>query len=148
MASKTVWNEHSLPTSNESIRQTLSGKFDGLQRFIRICKREFPTEFPVTVFKRNLLFCNFIKNEISYDYRMEFHADWRRIFGQCDFNKHTERFEIIVAYHPDFGFMADTFFHEYAHAMAWRYYKNRKEHPLEYFEAYGRVYQRCIDNDK
>jgi hypothetical protein len=119
-------------------------KFARLRKYIRVLRKEFPAEYPVTIYRRNALFLNPHTGEHCCN-ELRAVKDSQQVYalayGPEDY---PGRFVLFLAYHPDFGFMAESLFHEWAHFLTWNS-KGTKEHPLEYFKMYGKIYQRCID---
>ncbi len=137
--------ESSLPCAAHNNRK-LPNKFEILDKYVRILRTEFKTKYPFRVYRREHLFWNPQTDQMTCNYRAESWG-WRRLYGCCDGPpNYKKRFVIYVAYHADASFMADTLFHEFAHVLEWP--PKRKEHTQKYFAAYGRIYQRCIDNFK
>ena len=136
-------NEPSMPVADMTSHP--SGRpVNPLSSCLRTLREEFPTALPVTVYRRPHIFCHKVTHKYTYDFRASLWVNWCPIYGTCGPSDCGKRLIILIGHHQDPGYERESLMHEWAHAVVWPY-KN-KEHPIDYFVVYGKIYQRCVDD--
>lgn len=106
-------------------------KYESFWEYVKCLKKDFPADIPVSV--RTYPSGSVVRKGVRY-------RGWSSFWeGRSGITIHIER-------NSDVESMVERLFHEWAHVYHGE--PCRKEHPLEWWKAHGRIVNHYIDNQK